>query len=499
MGSLRKAIFLALCGLGLIHGTVASSAAAPESKPTQDRAIYTYPFTCPSILVETGDTCDDLARRCAISAASFTSFNPNTACSSLPRGKPVCCEAGTHTIPPDSGGYCYVYTIRHDDTCAKLAEGYKITVADIETWNTNTVAWYGCNKLQDGGQVCLSAGKPPMPVAIGDAVCGPQVPGTARPQMWMDIASLNPCPAGQCCSTRGKCGTGPDFCGSSAPAAAVPPPPASKATTVKTTSATAKATSAASTTKTVALTAKDVSSTTSKNKNPHFFTTDIPLVDIPLTYLHETTSMSAAAPTTAPTTAIGTATGFLKVAQKISVLASQIRNAPTSASTTKTTSATTSKVSSKPSTTKDSPASATQTVNDVVTVKNGWSLKMFDGMGCTGSYVLLQGHNKYLEDSDCMKFGMASKLETIVSDTAVSCRWWTIPESGNWEWRDCHNDALNNPKSWIMSNGLCTVSPNTQCDLVNDISQTYGWRGPGLCHDRQLMDPKFGSMKCYVG
>lgn len=203
--------------------------------------------------------------------------------------------------------------------------------------------------------------------------------------------------------------------------------------------------------------------------------------------------MPAADSTSTSTTAVGTDTGFLIVAHKISMLASRLREASTS--TTKTTSSTTSETS----TTKSSPASATQTVDGIVNIQNGWSLKMYDGIGCTGSYVLLQGHNKYLEDSDCMQFGKGSKLETLVKDTAVSCRSWTIPESGNWEWTDCHKDSLDNPTSWRMSNGLCTVSPNDKCDLVNDISQTYGWRGPGLCQDRQLMDPKFGSMKCYVG
>ncbi|KAJ6133544.1 Peptidoglycan-binding Lysin subgroup [Penicillium samsonianum] len=511
MGSFQRGIFLALCSLRLIHSTVALSLGAPEDKPIQDPALYTYPYTCPSIPVGTGDTCDDLALRCGTSAASFTSFTPNTACSSLHRGKPVCCAPGTTTFPPDSDAYCYVYTIRNGDTCAKIADGYGITTADIETWNANTSAWYGCNQLQDGGQVCLSKGEPPMPVAIGDAVCGPQVPGTARPMLWTNIASLNPCPAGQCCSTKGKCGTGADFCGSSAPAPAVPPAPGTKATSVKTTSAT-KATSVPSETKNVPLsarsfvtmtaeavtvTAKAKSPTSTKNADAHFFTTDIPLVDVPLTYLHETTSTSAAAPTSSATsTHTGTATQFLEPAKKLSLLASQLRNTivPTSSSTTKATSATTTKT--KTSITK---ASTTKIVDGVVTVPNGWSLKMFNGIGCTGSYVLLQGHNKKLEDSDCMRFRTKSNLGTVVNDTAVSCRWWTIPESGNWEWRNCHSDSLHNPKSWLMTNGLCTVSPNTQCDLVNDISQTYGWRGPGLCHDRQQMDPEFVSFKCYVG
>ncbi|KAJ5192317.1 hypothetical protein N7449_008459 [Penicillium cf. viridicatum] len=502
MGSFQRGVFLILCGLHLIHGTVALSVAEPEYNQIPDRSQYTYPYTCPSILVGTGDTCDDLASRCSISKASFTSFNPKTVCSSLSRGTPVCCGAGTTLFPPDSGGYCYAYTIRDGDTCAKIAEGYKITEAKIEAWNTHTTAWYGCNKLQVGGQVCLSEGQPPMPVAIGDAVCGPQVPGTARPKLWTEIASLNPCPAGQCCSTKGKCGTGADFCASSAPAAAVLPASAtkaatkaapkttSKATSVKTTSTT-KATSATSETKGVPLSARSVVTMTAeavtvtakakaaKNADSHAFTTDIPLVDVPLTFLHPEDTMSTSA--AAPTNAASDSGDFLKVAQKISILASQLRNTITSIKTTTT------------------KASATKTVNGVVTVPSGWSLKMFDGIGCTGSYVLLQGHNKNLEDSDCMKFRSASKLKTDVTDTSVSCRWWTIPVSGNWEWRNCKSDSLNKPKSWIMTNGLCTVSPNTQCDLVNDISQTYGWRGPGLCHERQTVDPTFGSLKCYVG
>ncbi|KGO75471.1 Peptidoglycan-binding Lysin subgroup [Penicillium italicum] len=535
MGSFQKGVFLALCSLRLIQGTVALSVAEPEDNSIQERALYTYPYTCPSILVGTGDTCEDLASKCSISAASFTSFNPATSCTSLSRGKPVCCGPGETRFPPDSGGYCYTYTIRGGDTCANIAEGYKITTADIEAWNTNTSAWYGCDKLQQGGQVCLSKGHPPMPVAIGGAVCGPQVPGTARPLLWTDIASLNPCPAGQCCSTKGQCGTGADFCGSSPPAAVAPPVPATKATSavseaksataneatsVKTTSAPAaaappvpatKVISAASETKKaplpprslVTMTAEAVTvtvkagSANTKNADPHAFTTDIPLVDVPLTFLHteDTKSAPAAAQTKAAT---GDAADFIKPAEKISALAKTLRNKliSTTTSTTKATAAATTKAPSADSKTKNSP---TKTVNGVVTVPSGWSLKMFDGPGCTGNYVLLQGHNKKLEDSDCMKFRSASKLKTNVTDTSVSCRWWTTQKSGNWEWRDCHSTALNRPKSWIMSNGLCTVSPNTQCDLVSDISQTYGWRGPGLCQDRQMMDPTFGSLKCYVG
>ncbi|QQK48294.1 Peptidoglycan-binding Lysin subgroup [Penicillium digitatum] len=479
MGSFQKSIILGVCGLCLIQATAAVSIAESEHNTIQDQAQYTYPYTCLSILVGAGETCDDLVSRCSISAASFTSLNPTTVCTSLSHGKPVCCGPGETLFPPESGAYCYVYTIRDCDTCAKIAKGYKITTADVETWNTNTTAWYGCNKPQQGGQVCLSKGEPPTPVAIGGAVCGPQVPGTARPVLWTDIASLNPCPAGQCCSTKGKCGTGADFCDSSAPAAIAPP---------------VSATKVAPTTEAVTVTVKAGSSTPSENADSHGFTTDIPLVDVPLTYLH-TEDIKSAPSATHTNAATGDVADFLKPAEMISALASQLRTmlVSTITSTTKAPATATQKESSE---TKRSP---TQTINGVVTVPSGWSLMMFDGIGCTGSYVLLQGHNKKLEDSDCMKFRAASKLETVVNDTAVSCRWWTLPDTGNWQWRNCHSNSLNKPKSWLMSNGLCTVSPNTECDLVNDRSQTYGWRGPGLCQDRRPMDPTFGSMKCYVG
>ncbi|EKV19055.1 hypothetical protein PDIG_05520 [Penicillium digitatum PHI26] len=444
MGSFQKSIILA----------------ESEHNTIQDQAQYTYPYTCLSILVGAGETCDDLVSRCSISAASFTSLNPTTVCTSLSHGKPVCCGPGETLFPPESGAYCYVYTIRDCDTCAKIAKGYKITTADVETWNTNTTAWYGCNKPQQGGQVCLSKGEPPTPVAIGGAVCGPQVPGTARPVLWTDIASLNPCPAGQCCSTKGKCGTGADFCDSSAPAAIAPPvsatkvAPTSKTTSVKNPSVT-EATSEISETKGVPLSARSFvtitaeavtvtvkagSSTPSENADSHGFTTDIPLVDVPLTYLH-TEDIKSAPSATHTNAATGDVADFLKPAEMISALASQLRTmlVSTITSTTKAPATATQKESSE---TKRSP---TQTINGVVTVPSGWSLMMFDGIGCTGSYVLLQGHNKKLEDSDCMKFRAASKLETVVNDTAVSCRWWTLPDTGKEEALDLEGNDLNYP------------------------------------------------------
>ncbi|KAJ5372770.1 Peptidoglycan-binding Lysin subgroup [Penicillium concentricum] len=507
-------------------------------------------YTCPSIIVGTQDTCDSLAVKCGISAASFASLNPKIACSSLAKEKPVCCELGDPAYPPKAGtAWCYTHTVRSGETCAKISEAYKITEANIETWNANTTAWYGCKDLRDGGQICLDKGEPPMPVAIGDAICGPQVPGTGRPKMSFMIPTLNPCPAGQCCSKKGQCGTGADFCGSGAlaiPAGALNKDAtgpankvssesstkdasdaaekqaseaakkdaskakivfASEATSAKTTSATKATSTAASSTTSkatsggtiVSLVAKSLSTST-ENKDPHFFTTDIPLIDVPLTYLHPTTTVPAkeAMKVVAHLLTVGknaTAANAMSTATTEATSTTTTKaTSTTSISTTKVTSVTTSKETTK------TQVRITKTVKGIATVPSGWELRMWDEPGCKGSYVVLQGHNAKLEDSDCMKFGYKSELSTNVDDESVSCRYWIMPEKGNWQWKDCHGTNLNKPKSWRMSNGLCTVSPNTECDLWNDISQTYGWRGPGQCQDRQQMDPEtFGSFKCYVG
>lgn len=103
-------------------------------------------------------------------------------------------------LAPDGDGICYTYTIQEGDTCAKLAQRYQVTTSNIETWNVGSWGWPGCAKIKQGDFVCLSSGALPMPVALPNAVCGPQVPGTRRPIKYSDLASLNPCPSTQCVS-----------------------------------------------------------------------------------------------------------------------------------------------------------------------------------------------------------------------------------------------------------------------------------------------------------
>ncbi|KAJ6450604.1 class V chitinase-like protein [Mycena sanguinolenta] len=169
--------------------------------------------SCSTITVVSGDSCGSLAARCGISAADFTTFNPSpTLCSSLAVGQKVCCSAGGLAVPvqnPD--GSCASYTVVPGDTCAALAASNGITVADLNAWNVNTWGWETCNDLQLIN-ICLSTGTPPMPPPVTNAICGPQVPGTANPGAGANLSALNPCPLNACCDIWGQCGTTSDFC-----------------------------------------------------------------------------------------------------------------------------------------------------------------------------------------------------------------------------------------------------------------------------------------------
>jgi chitinase len=155
---------------------------------------------CTTIQVVSGDTCATLATRCGISGAAFTAYNTaSTLCSTLVAGQHVCCSSGTlpdFTPKQNSDGSCYAYAVKSGDFCASLAASYGITVALIETYNINTWGWNTCSNLQIGTNMCLSSGTPPMPAPLSNAICGPQVPGTAPPSTMTlaSMAALNPCP-----------------------------------------------------------------------------------------------------------------------------------------------------------------------------------------------------------------------------------------------------------------------------------------------------------------
>ncbi|KAJ6076476.1 hypothetical protein N7499_008457 [Penicillium canescens] len=197
-------------------------------------------------------------------------------------------------------GICQTYTLQAGETCAALATRYGITAANIETWNTGAWGWTGCNTVKQGDFICLSPGNHPMPVALPNAICGPQVPGTARPARLSDLASLNPCASSQCVSANislsrtsidyiiSKCGTMTEFCGigclsnckqadslakkrTSSETTTKPTSTASK-TSTKTTSTTTKATSNTTTiiAESSSITKKKAAKTTSEAPIPRW-------------------------------------------------------------------------------------------------------------------------------------------------------------------------------------------------------------------------------------
>lgn len=171
---------------------------------------------CTTIQVQSGDSCASLAARCGIPPANFTQYNPSpTLCSTLVPGEHVCCSSGPlpdYTPSPNSDGSCASRYVQPGDYCAYIAANYSITVTEIESYNTNTWGWLGCNDLQAGQNICISSGRPPFPAPLPNAVCGPQVPNTPEPPNGTDWASLNPCPLNACCDIWGQCGTTSDFC-----------------------------------------------------------------------------------------------------------------------------------------------------------------------------------------------------------------------------------------------------------------------------------------------
>ncbi|KAM5350668.1 hypothetical protein ACJ41O_007173 [Fusarium nematophilum] len=174
---------------------------------------------CKAIEVKSGDSCASLAKRCGITSANFNKYNTKkNLCSTLAPKQYVCCSAGTlpdRSPKPTSDGTCFTYRIKTGDSCYSLAQNFFITEALIATYNKNTYAWNGCNRLVLGQMICLSKGKNPMPMPVPGAVCGPQKPGSKKPgsaKTGWDLTNMNPCPLKACCSGYGFCGITAEFC-----------------------------------------------------------------------------------------------------------------------------------------------------------------------------------------------------------------------------------------------------------------------------------------------
>ncbi|KAK3299894.1 putative class V chitinase [Chaetomium fimeti] len=186
-----------------------------DSVPLTRRAIWRRD-ACRTVGVEAGDLCADLARKCGISVTDLLKYNPQTNfCTTLKVPQLVCCSGGDLPIPkPDANGNCATYTVQSGDSCWGITESLSglISTNDIERYNTGTWGWGGCGNLQANTAICVSSGRPPLPLPVSDAECGPLKPGTTAPSAGTDLASVNPCPLNTCCNVWGHCGTTDEFC-----------------------------------------------------------------------------------------------------------------------------------------------------------------------------------------------------------------------------------------------------------------------------------------------
>ena len=204
---------------GISHSYLHHARAATAQLKSRDDSAE-----CTTIQLESGDCdssdcCTYLATECGITLAELEEYNSaSDFCSTLVVGQHICCTNGTmpdYAPSADSDGNCYSYTVLTGDTCSALAATYDITVTEIETWNNGTNGtwgWMGCGDLLVGSYMCLSSGWPPMPATVSNAVCGPQVNGTATAAHGTDLSTLNECPLNACCDIWGQCGITAEFC-----------------------------------------------------------------------------------------------------------------------------------------------------------------------------------------------------------------------------------------------------------------------------------------------
>ncbi|KAJ5138325.1 uncharacterized protein N7515_003173 [Penicillium bovifimosum] len=271
----------------------------------------------------------------------------------------------TALLPPTqtTDGYCFSYIIQGYDTCASIASAHAITQADIEAFNKDTWAWLGCGHLYQGDFICLSPGKPPMPMALPHATCGPQVPGTTRPENWNDLAGLNPCLMDACCSWWGQCGVSELYC-----ERAVREPPAGATATVKPVTA-------------------DPGSASAKTGSP-------------------------------AKTGAGTATKIVTTTKAKTTAQAKTTTKAAAKATTKVTTKAKATTTKKPDPVQDKPV--TPDPWDAP-----WEMTLYAEKGCKGDYYHLEGYNEKLYDDKDHCLVLRGGLNSVFSETEVTCNFWT--------------------------------------------------------------------------
>ncbi|KAJ5586765.1 glycoside hydrolase family 18 protein [Penicillium hispanicum] len=438
---------LAIWGISLLW----TAAASPWS------LLERSSVACSSILVSSDDTCASLASRCGITTAELSKFNTDLECSSsLLNGQPVCCSAGTLNLPPQpsSDGLCYNHTVQSDDTCTRLAKGYKITTEEIEKYNNKTFGWTGCKGIFPGDFICLSSGSPPMPVAHAQAICGPQVPGTTRPTNMSDVASLNPCIAKNCkCDLLGGgCYNTVDLV-KGCPTGSADSSTSRKAT--KTGAKTIATQLGESSTAKDELTRSTV--TARSTSKPRTTSSTHPNVS------HSTTIRSKATRSTAKATRSRVTRSKVahSTARHLSVTPSTSRHSTsrhsTSSHTTSTHSTSTQTTTSK--TTKTEPSTSTAT-------DDYWTIQVYAKENCKGDFYTLEGRNTG-SSTTCTDL-----RGTMSTDQSASnwCRWVSSSDA---MYTDCASSPLQMPGSWTFTNAVCSVYDTNNCTDPDDKVQSY--------------------------
>lgn len=161
--------------------------------------------TCTYITQTSGVFCSGLATQCGISLATFYTYNPvlSPSCAALDAGQRVCCTAGGLAPSIQSNGYCANYTVQAGDSCDLIAGNNGYSATQLESYNTETWGWLGCDDLQLDMNICLSPGIPPIPTANPLSQCGMTAPGPLF---------NSTCPLNVCCDQWGFCGITSEFC-----------------------------------------------------------------------------------------------------------------------------------------------------------------------------------------------------------------------------------------------------------------------------------------------
>jgi hypothetical protein len=222
MGSFQKGVFLVLCCLYLIHGTAALSVAEPEVS-----AYFHYLLRPPvaqfltqdsTTKSKTGPSTLTLTRALPFLSAPrihATIWLPGVVSRkhrSLPSTRKVCAPLCRAERPYAVGReqVSFHQTVVVTATlilsamaipARRLPRGTRSPRPRSKLGTPILRHGTGATSCRLGARFVLARANPQCQLQSAMQYVVPNVPGTARPKLWTEIASLNPCPAGQCVSS----------------------------------------------------------------------------------------------------------------------------------------------------------------------------------------------------------------------------------------------------------------------------------------------------------